>query len=96
MARRAAAESLAFMGLKVGDGYAVYLIQVRPFFFFGMCLARYGLCEFLLLQTASYNLHRAAKEIDFKFDHLFSDCILPGMGCASFYFTPRHMICAAL
>ncbi len=29
MARRAAAEGLAQMGLKVGDGYAVYLIQVR-------------------------------------------------------------------
>lgn len=29
MARRAAAEGLALMGLKVGDGYAVYLIQVR-------------------------------------------------------------------
>lgn len=28
MARRAAAEGLAQMGLKVGDGYAVYLIQV--------------------------------------------------------------------
>lgn len=29
MARRAAGESLALMGLKVGDGYAVYLVQVR-------------------------------------------------------------------
>lgn len=28
MARRAAAETLALMGLKIGDGYAVYLIQV--------------------------------------------------------------------
>lgn len=28
MVRRSAAESLALMGLKVGDGYAVYLVQV--------------------------------------------------------------------
>lgn len=35
MARRAAAEGLALMGLKVGDGYAVYLIQVRSCTFSG-------------------------------------------------------------
>lgn len=37
MVRRAAAESLALMGLKIGDGYAVYLVQVR-------CLTKVSAC----------------------------------------------------
>lgn len=40
MARRAAAESLALMGLKVGDGYAVYLVQVSVCFGHGSLFPR--------------------------------------------------------
>ena len=47
MARRAASESLAFMGLKVGDGYAVYLVQVRHFAFVGVC--RSVMCVYFVL-----------------------------------------------
>lgn len=51
MARRAAAESLAFMGLKVGDGYAVYLVQVRAIFFLVLGLVC-ALCVYFLAAWA--------------------------------------------
>ena len=71
MARRAASESLAFMGLKVGDGYAVYLVQVRHFAFVGVC--RSVMCVYFVL-AACFGYVALAPRVGWGVAFVFSRC----------------------